>query len=270
MICGISTYTYGWGFGAAGNDLPRPMDEYDLIEEATRFGVRCIQVGDNLPLHTFSPERLSAFGEAAKYKGLRLEIGARGLTDQNLERYVDLATMLDAPLLRFVIDDENYAPSVEYVIELLQHFEPLLTQRRVTLGIENHDRFRCSELRHIMKSCQSTHIGICLDTANSLGAGEGLSTVVDALAAYTVNLHIKDFAIERFPYKMGFSVAGAIAGQGMTNIPWLIEKVAHYNRCASAILEQWVVPEDSVALTIEKEQLWADQSVAYLKTLLPV
>lgn len=268
MIPGISTYTYGWGFGAAGPGLARVMDEYDLIEQAVRFGVRCIQVGDNLPLHTFTPERMSAFGEAVKDKGLRLEVGARGLTDRNLGQYLDIARSLGAPLLRFVIDDDHYTPSVTHVIDLLRNHEKFLAQHDITLGIENHDRFRSLELKAIVEACPGRHIGICLDTVNSIGAGEGLSTVVEALAEHTVNLHIKDFAITRVPYKMGFSVTGAIAGQGMTDIPWLIEKISLYNRCASAILEQWVVPESSVELTIAKEKVWADQSMNYLRSVL--
>ena len=118
-----------------------------------------------------------------------------------------------------------------------------------------------------MEAISDDHIGICLDSVNSIGAGEGLEWVADRLAPYTVNLHIKDFSIRRFPNNMGFTVAGAPAGKGMLDLPMIMEKLTKYNRCQSAILEQWVVPENNLDDTIKKEKQWAVEGIQYLRQL---
>jgi sugar phosphate isomerase/epimerase len=153
------------------------------------------------------------------------------------------------------------------VIHLLQDFLPEFKKNNMVLGIENHDRFKAQELAAIMEGIGSDRVGICLDCVNSMGAGEGLEYVADVLAPYTVNLHIKDFAIHRLPHKMGFTITGAPAGTGMTNVPLLMEKLTKYNRCHSAVLEQWVPWNHDLNKTIQLEREWAEAGVNYLKSL---
>jgi 3-oxoisoapionate decarboxylase len=135
------------------------------------------------------------------------------------------------------------------------------------LGIENHDRLRATELEFLMETLDSPHVGICLDCVNSLGAGEGLDHVAKHLSPYTVNLHIKDFTIQRAVHSMGFTVTGAPAGKGMTNIPALLETLGHFQRCQSAVLEQWVPFQGDLTRTIKLEERWAEESLSYLKAI---
>jgi sugar phosphate isomerase/epimerase len=135
----------------------------------------------------------------------------------------------------------------------------------LTLGIENHDRLPVKILRRILEDAGSERIGVCLDTANSLGAGEGLETVLAALASFTVNLHIKDFHVERVPHLMGFSVSGRPAGAGFLDLPAVLEQLTPFQRCHTAVLELWTPPESRLEDTIARESAWAGQSVGYLK-----
>jgi sugar phosphate isomerase/epimerase len=120
-------------------------------------------------------------------------------------------------------------------------------------------------LRDMMEAIGSERVGVCLDTANSLGAGEGIREVAQVLAPHTVNLHIKDYTIERLPYLMGFSISGRPAGDGMLDLPELLQLLQPYGRCRSAILETWVPPEESLESTVKKEAEWAASSVHYLQ-----
>jgi len=258
MQLGISSFTYGW----AANY--RQLGEQRLIDEALRYGVRLVQFGDNLPLHALSPDRLTALKNRADREGVTLEVGARGMTPDHLHHYIDLTASLDARLLRFVVDQGAYEPGQDELTALLTDTVPLLQQHGITLGIENHDRLRAAELAELMERVGSPLVGICLDSVNSMGAGEGLAEVVRTLAPYTVNLHIKDFGIQRLPHLMGFRTDGRVAGQGMLNIPWLVGEVAAFGRCRTAVLEQWVVPEADKATTVTKEASWADESMVYL------
>jgi sugar phosphate isomerase/epimerase len=264
---GISSYAFGWAVGVPGHPPPSPFTERDLLAFARTSGLGVVQFGDHLPLHTFAPERIASLHHAAREAGITIELGARGLTPGHLHEYLDLARNLQAPLVRFVIDAPAYEPAVDHVISLLRAAVPRLEAENVILGIENHDRFPARTLRRIMEAVGSRHVGICLDTANSLGAGEGIGHVLDELAAHAVNLHVKDFAITRVPHAMGFAITGRPAGQGMLDVPALRDTIAAHGRCRTAILETWTPPETDLAATLAKELSWAVESLAYLKPL---
>ena len=261
MLLGLSSYTYGWAVA----DPHQPLDEQDLLDRTIHFGLKTLQFGDNLPLHRLSPERLQALRNRAHAEGIRLEAGARGLRPDHLRRYIALAGWLSAPLLRFVIDERGYEPPLAEVIAIIQDALPLLKQHGVTLGIENHDRFKAAELVRLMETVADERAGICLDCANSLSAGEGLEWVVERLAPHTVNFHVKDFGITRLPHLMGFVVEGRPAGQGMLDLPWVLDQLARYGRCQSAVLELWPPPEPDPAATLAKEARWVEASVGYLR-----
>lgn len=265
MILGLSSYTFGWAVGVPGHAPARPLEENGLLDKCQEHGVKLLQIGDNLPLHTFDDARLNRLAERAAREGVQLEVGARRLTLERAAEYAAIARRLDAKLIRFVIDDAEYHPTPEAVSILLCQSVPLLAGLK--LGIENHDRFPAATLREMIESAGSDRIGVCLDTANSIGAGEGLDTVVRELGPLTVNLHIKDFQIARVPHLMGFTVEGRPAGAGQLDLPQLLEKLAPFQHCASAVLELWTSPETELERTIAKEESWAAQSLEYLKPL---
>lgn len=265
MILGLSSYTFGWNVGVPIHRPALPLDELGLIDQCLKHGVSLLQIADNLPLHTFDAARLDRLADRAVRDGVQLEVGARGLTFENVHTYTAIARRLGATLIRFVIDDADYHPTPEEVAQLLRQSAPLLTNLR--LGIENHDRFPAATLRDMIVSAGSERIGVCLDTANSLGAGEGLDTVLRELAPLTMNLHIKDFSITRVPHLMGFNVEGRPAGDGMLDIPRLLKSLSTSARCETAVLELWTPPEPNLDLTRAKEEAWAAQSLAYLKPL---
>ena len=264
---GISSYTYGWAVGVRGQEPAQPLDEIGLLEKARDFGISILQIGDNLPLETFDAARLANLALRARELDIEIEVGARRMTVERIWLYVNICQQLNATLLRFVIDDANYHPAPAEVTAMLREATPQLGN--VTIGIENHDRFAAQTLRGMIEDAGSDKIGVCLDTANSLGAGEGLGEVVPILAPLTVNLHAKDFTIARHPHLMGFVVNGCAAGDGMMNLPTVLETLAPHARCKSVTLELWTPPESQLEATIAKEAHWAERSVNYLKSLAP-
>ena len=263
MKLGISSYTYSWAVGVPGHKPPQPLDENGLLDKALEHGVALLQIGDNLPLHTFDLARLDRLACRAAHEGIRLEVGARRLTPERIAEYTAIARRVGANLIRFVIDDADYHPAPADVACVLRDAAPSL--HGLTLGIENHDRFPAATLRSMIEAVGSDNIGICLDTANSLGAGEGIEAVAAVLAPITVNLHVKDFWIERVPHLMGFTVTGRPAGGGMLKLSALLERLAPYGRCHTAVLETWPPPEATLDATLAKEASWAEQSIGYLK-----
>src|SRR5687768_698532 len=110
MLLGISSFTYGWAVGVPGHMAANPWTELTLLRQTIDFGLNTLQLGDNLPVHGLSKERLDTLKRQADASRIRLEVGARKLTRENLRAYLELAKYLNAPLLRFVIDDDHYTP----------------------------------------------------------------------------------------------------------------------------------------------------------------
>jgi 3-oxoisoapionate decarboxylase len=263
MQLGLSTYTYGWAVGVPDKRPPSPLDEHGLIDRVLAHDLRLLQIGDNLPLHTFDSDRLDRLAHRARAEGVRLEIGARRLVPERIAAYAGIARRLGATLIRFIVDDTDHHPAPAEVVALLRDHLSLLDG--LMLGIENHDRFPAAILRDIVEDVGSERVGICLDTANSIGAGEGIDAVADILAPVTVNLHVKDITIRRLPHLMGFTVQGCAAGTGIIPVARVLQKLAPYPACRTAIVELWPPPEPELAATLAKESAWATQSIDYLR-----
>jgi sugar phosphate isomerase/epimerase len=265
MLTGIGTYTYTWAIGVPGSMPEKPMSVYSLIDKAVTLGVSCVQLADNCPLIDLQKKEWLLIRDYALQRNLSVEIGGRGLTEENLDKYIDLAAFFSSPILRMIIDQGDYKPHPDEVVGIIRNAQGKLASKYMILAIENHDRLPASTFRKIMEIVDSEHAGICLDCANSLGIGEGLDTVSGDLAPFTVNLHVKDFIVKRVSHMMGFVVEGTPAGRGLLNLPALLEKLKPYSRCRSAILELWTPPAGNLAETIEREDLWAKESIDYIK-----
>ncbi|HAQ21691.1 MAG TPA: hypothetical protein DCR40_21040 [Prolixibacteraceae bacterium] len=266
MKPGISSYTFTWAIGVPGSEPEKPMSVFELIEKAKAFGVSVVQIADNLPLEKFSVHELEEIKQFAENLGISIEVGARWMSFDRLRMYLNIAHLMHSPILRFVIDGPGFEPSLEEIHSIIRMVIPELEEWNICLVIENHDRLLAREFVEIVQKSSSKNVGICLDTVNSMGAGEGLETVIGLLAPHTINLHVKEFSIRRVSHKMGFVIEGVPLGKGMLPVADLISKVPP--RCQSAILEQWTPPESTIQETILKEREWAEKSIIYLKSAL--
>lgn len=272
MKIGLTSYAYAWAIGVPGFPAPEsPMSASALLHRAASLGLEVVQLCDNLPLLALDSAARRALAAEAAALRLELELGGRGLTPQNLDDHLVLARDLGARLLRFVIDGPGgYHPSLDEAAAIIRPRLDALEEAGLTLAIENHDRFRAVELAACVRSLAHPRVGICLDTANSLGAGEDFSTVFAALGPLTVNLHVKDVLARRLPHQLGFSVNGCAAGRGVVApaLPAALASLAAGARCRSVLLESWPEPGPNLAETCAREDSWAAEGAAWIKPLL--
>jgi len=266
MKAGISSYTFTWAIGVPGKKPEKPMTVFQLIEKASELKVPLVQIADNLPLDQFSMPELLKIRNFAENLNVQIEVGARKMTPENLENYIELATFFYSPILRFVIDGIGFEPGLDEIHSIIKNIVPVLERNKIILAIENHDRFKAAEFAEMVEKAESNFVGICLDSVNSMGAGEGLETVIEKLTPLTVNLHVKEFFVKRISHQMGFIIEGCPLGEGMLPVKELVHKMS--GNCSSAILEQWTPPEETIEKTIEKENLWAEKSIQYLENVL--
>jgi sugar phosphate isomerase/epimerase len=268
MQLGISSYSFPWAVGVKDYQPPKPLSAFHLVDYAFENKIAFLQFGDNLPLHLLTEAELALLKREADDKKVKLQVGTSGLRKQNIIRYLSIAKIIGSPFLRVVIDDENFTPSQEEVIQSTRKLLPYLSECGVCLAIENHDRFTAESLKRIIEQTDPAWVNICMDTTNSFGAGESIREILKHLAPYTINLHIKDYTIKRLPHKMGFVIHGCPAGDGTLDIPWLLNELIQHPKCTVATLETWCNPEDNLKATLEKEKAWVKKSIYYLKNKL--
>ena len=239
---GVGSYT--WPHQVERGELSAKQ----IIDHAIHYDMDCVQLCDNLPWDSLS--HLDAHR-------IPIELGTTGL--KTLSMWIELAGRLRSPILRLVIDTPEHHPDSDEVIAYVRPLLHQLEAQGTILAIENHDRFPVAVLARIVTELDSPLIGICLDTANSIGAGEGIATVLETLAPITLCLHLKAISIHRVPNKMGFRVEGAKPNEGVVDFASTWAAIASRSLCQSVILEQW--PPDP-ALEYE----WAEAGIAWMKS----
>jgi sugar phosphate isomerase/epimerase len=240
-----------------------------LLDKAAALGVRVVQIADNLPLDALADAALGKLAERASQLGITLEAGAAGIEPAHLLRYLAIAERLGVKLLRTILHTDLAHPSIDEAADALASVLPNFAAAGVTIAIENHDRFPAATLASLIDRLASPHVGICLDTANSLGRGEDLHTVLTILGPWVMNVHVKDFCARRLPHKKGFLITGCPAGQGLVHIPRLLDELDHLGRDPNIILELWSEPENTIAASVAMEDAWASDSIMYLRQLVP-
>lgn len=244
------------------------MDVFSLVKTAADLGVGLVQIADNLPLHKLPHDKLQQLIDHCEKLKVAVEVGTRGLFPERVKDYLDIAVKFKSPFLRLVVDDKGFEPAQGEIVREIQKLLPLFREKQVMLAIENHDRFNAHQLVEIVQETDPEWVGICLDTANSLGAGEGIGEVMDQLGSYTVNLHIKDIEIKRVPSNMGFTIKGCPAGKGVIDIPWLLNTLSNNPNFFSVTLELWPEFGGDLEHTISTEHTWVRQSLIYLRKVM--
>lgn len=261
MKFGIGSYALTWSIGVPGNLPDQPLTPYDLIDKAADLKVDCIQIDDNMPLDSFSDDELDDIVDYSRQKKVGVEVGTRGFTRKKTLQYLSIAEKFGSPFLRMVFDEGTFKPSREEIVKTIREVIPEFEKKDICLAIENHDRFKAETFRDIIEASGSRYVKICLDSVNSFGAGEGLATIIDTLAPYTINLHLKEFVVKRVWHMMGFTIEGMPLGKGMLPVQYLVDRVK--GNCISATLELWTSPEDQIGETVKKEEQWVEESIRY-------
>lgn len=270
---GIGSWTYPYHCGLGGQISPdlavaQAMLPCELIKKAKEHRLHYVQICENRPLDVYSAEELRKIRITAELNEVRLEVGMKGAYREKLRKMLDITGQLNAKLLRCVIDEPGYEPEIEEIIANLRSVLPILEERGIVLGIENHDRFKAREFAHIMEELNDRHFGIVLDTTNSLSQEEPVEEVLDCLAKYTVCLHFKDYTIVRSPGTVGLEIVGTPVGQGRQKIEMILGRLREEaQQDFSTIIEFWMPCEETLEKTLKKEQEWAEDSIRYLKKI---
>ncbi len=269
MKLGIGSYTYTWAVGVP--DYPRPahpLQPVDLIDAATRHGASTVQLSDNIDLLSLNSLSLTALRRHAEARDITLHIGTRGIAPDHMQAYLSLARSLGATLVRTILPKTGPGSTVEEAASILRQVTGDYERENIGISIENHDLNSSRDLRRLVDAVGSAALGICLDTVNSLGIGEDHRRTLETLAPVTTCFHAKDYRVARIDHQMGFKVEGVPCGDGLLDLPAIVDLLGRVGRDPDLIVELWTPYQGDMEATIALENVWADKSVAYCRGIL--
>ncbi len=268
---GISSFTFPFACGVHPLQKPqKPFEPIDIILKAKELDADCVQYGDNMPLEDYSDEYLEFLGKKASELGITLEMGMREARPERLLRYIDIAKLTRSKLIRCILDGVNgtYEPTEDEVCGSISKILPSLIENDIILGIENHDRLLADDYARIAERINDPHVGLIVDTTNSLSTEEPTKEVLVKMAPYCVCLHVKDYKIHRANSGMGLIIVGECPGKGRQDIPFAIDTAKRLSgRDFNLILESWMEPCATLEESLKQENEWASYGVKYLKSL---
>jgi sugar phosphate isomerase/epimerase len=262
---GVGSWTFPWAIGTVLDHPPEEvLDPLGVVQRAVNLGVHVVHFLDNLPLDQCDDHTMVRIGEFAAQHGLEVEIGTRGTAPEHLLRYLEIAQKVGARLVRTMGGWHGAPASLQEIDDNLTKVLPLFGASGVLIALENYEAYRTSDLAELVTRIGHPSLGICLDLTNSFGALESADEILGNLVPFTISVHVKEFAVERLEYLMGFAFRGKPTGQGMLPLQKMFAALVGASRQANVIVEQWVPFRETLSKTMEMELQWAGESVEYL------
>ena len=263
MKLGVGSYAFRWSLGFKDRVPEHAMRLVELIDRVADLGAEVLQVADNAPLHRLSVEELRELAERAGERGVALEVGTDGASDDNLVRYLGIARELDAQVVRLTLDRQDLAEPRHILVGRLRRFGDRYADACAVLAIENHFLVATEELVRLFGEVDHPGVGACLDVANSIATQEWPFETVDKLAPYALNLHLKDYRIEIDAYGVGMHVTGVPLGGGIVDVDAVLASLRAAGRNPSVILEHWLPYEVASAggSLVDVEAEWTAKSL---------
>ena len=260
---GISSFALRYAIAASTNSL----DPIGLLEKAAELGAQAVQICDNLPLAPLSDPELDALARRAGDLGLKLEVGMRGSSPDQLERYFAITRRLGARILRVVLSDAEEGRTLDQERATLQALLPRLQAAGITLALENRFRLTPDQMAAFIRSLQGPNVGACLDPLNSVSQLIGPQQAIHALAPLAVTAHVKSGTMTR--EGATWVLRGCPVGEGLLDVEALVASVRANGRTPppNLLAEGWMEPLETEAATLAQEEDWTRRSITYLKSL---
>lgn len=269
MKLGLGSYAFRWSIGIKDLQPQTPMTAMEVLEIARSHGLKLVQYADNLPLDRLTPDEHLALKARADSYGMGLELGTQSFDAGELARYIPIGKRIGSKILRVALDAEDASIPVPELAAQIRDLLPDGKRAGLRFAIENHFNYPSPRMVELLDAVADDALGVCLDVANSICAGEWPMTTVRMLAPYAINLHLKDYQITPDPYGVGFRIHGTPLGEGRAEIGEILECLSHCPDDMSVILEHWLPQTSDMEATRRMEHEWLGRTVAAAKRLVP-
>jgi len=219
--------------GAADRGRPaaeRLADPVRFLDYCRTLGVRCVQVGLGA--------RDDAYADALRARAAGASMALEGIVapprdEADLGRFeaeIRTAARAGAAIVRTVTSPGRryeafdtaaaFRRFADHAFHALSLAAPILVRHGVRLAVENHKDWRSDELLALLDRLGCDHVGVCLDTGNSMALLEDPMATVEALAPRAITTHFKDMAVEESA--QGFRLAEVPLGLGVIDLPRIV------------------------------------------------
>jgi sugar phosphate isomerase/epimerase len=137
--------------------------------------------------------------------------------------------------------------------------EPVLRRHQMRLGLENHKGWRASEQAAWIKRIGSEWVGVHFDFGNNLSLCEDPAETLRILQPYAFACHLKDMAVE--PYEDGFLLSEVPLGEGMLDIPGMVQSLRKKDPNMPFDLE--MITRDPLKIPVFTKKYWATFDDSY-------
>lgn len=262
-MIGLGTYAFLWQHSDRVDD---PLSLRGAFEATRSLGVELFQICDYAPLDGFTDREVDESAAAARDLGLAIQLGTKGVDPEHLARYLAHAERYDARLVRSMLFSPDSRPTLAEAEARLRRALPAYEAAGVTLALETYEQVATADLVALIESIGSEHLRICLDPANVVARLETPRACVEAAAALTGNVHVKDFAFDRQAGWVGFTYSGAPMGDGLHDYPHLLRAVRPHERGIDEIVEHWLPWQGDPRTTVDAERAWTRRTIEYLRS----
>jgi sugar phosphate isomerase/epimerase len=262
-MIGLGTYAFFWQHT---DQVPQPLSLIGAFEATNELGVDLFQICDYAPLEQMDDAELTDAAAAARDLGLQIELGTKGIEPDRLARFLELAGVFDARLVRSMLYSPDSRPTLSQAGEWLRAALPAYEAAGVDLALETYEQVATADLVGLVARIDSERLGICLDPANVVARLELPRDCVDQTAAHVKNVHVKDFAFARQPGWVGFTYGGAPMGEGLHDYPHLLETVKPRENGVNEVVEHWLSWQGDAETTVRTEREWTRRTIEYLRS----
>lgn len=264
-MIGLGTYAFFWQHSERAE---HPLTLVGALEATRALGVRLFQICDYAPLEHMTEVELKGAASTARDLGLTIELGTKGVSFAHLTRFLRIADIFDARLVRSMLYGPDSRPSLAEAERQLRAALRAYEASDVILALETYEQVATADLVGLVASFDSAHLGICLDPGNVVARLEKPRDAVELAAPQVANVHVKDFAFARQDGWVGFTYSGAPMGTGLHDYPHLLESVRPRERGINEIVEHWLPWQGDAESTIRTEREWTRTTLEYLRSTL--
>jgi len=263
-MIGLGTYAFFWQHS---DRVPESLSLVGAFEATKELGVDLFQICDYAPLESLSASQLADAAAAARDLGLMIELGTKGIEPERLARFLELAEIFDAHLVRSMLYSPENRPTLGQSEDWLRAALPAFEASGVDLALETYEQVATDELVALIERINSDRLGVCLDPANVVARLERPRDCVEATAPHVKNIHVKDFAFARQAGWVGFTYGGAPMGEGLHDYAHLLNTVRPRESGVNEIVEHWLSWQGDAETTIRTEREWTRITVEYLRSI---
>ncbi|HET7559370.1 MAG TPA: sugar phosphate isomerase/epimerase family protein [Limnochordia bacterium] len=241
MQVGLSCYSLTYSFGLMKPLASRaPLTIFDLMDKAEAAGLAGIEISWHLvPGIDKVAGDAAAVRDELQRRGLFIIIDSSGHDPDKLRRAVDCAEAVGAEVVRTMISPVLGGDRRPFAGKWQAHLHDVGTglraaaryaeQKRIRLGVENHQDLTSAEMVELVHRVDSDHFGLILDIGNALGVGEHPISYAERVAPFVWHAHIKDYFVHWS--EEGYRLVRAPIGQGVVDfaaVRRILEAGANY------------------------------------------